>query len=64
MTSRGGDVRPIWEAEARTSPGRASPTTGVEIFAEADCETHATVADLLSPAVVSWRKILSFSILA
>ena len=39
-------------------------TTGVEIFAEADCETHATVADLLSQAVVSWRKILSFSILA
>ena len=27
-------------------------------------KTHATVADLLSPAVVSWRKILSFSILA
>jgi hypothetical protein len=36
----------------------------VEIFVEADFETHATVADLLSPAHVSWRKTLSFSILA
>jgi hypothetical protein len=36
----------------------------VEIFVEADFETHATVADLLSPAVVSWRTTLSFSILA
>src|SRR6516165_7426351 len=45
-------------------PRSGFPTTGVDIFVEADCETHATVADLLSPAVVSWRKILSFSILA
>jgi hypothetical protein len=36
----------------------------VEIFVEADFETHATVADLLSSAVMSWRKTLSFSILA
>jgi hypothetical protein len=33
-----------------------------EIFVEADFETHATVADLLSPVLVSWSKNLLFSI--
>jgi hypothetical protein len=36
----------------------------VEIFVEADFETHAMAADLLSPVLVSWSKTLSFSILA
>jgi hypothetical protein len=36
----------------------------VEIFVEADFERHATVADLLSPAHLSWGKTLSFGILA
>jgi hypothetical protein len=31
---------------------------------EADAQTHATVPDLVSGVHVSWRKILSFSILA
>ena len=36
----------------------------VEIFVEADFETHAMVADLLSPVLVSWSKTLLFSIQA
>ena len=35
----------------------------VDIFSTPDFETHATVADLLSPAHVLWCKTLSFSIL-
>jgi hypothetical protein len=56
-------VPPKLENPVANRRSQASEET-VEIFVEADFETHATVADLLSPAHVSWRKTLSFSILA
>jgi hypothetical protein len=66
----------VWDAGPRPAFVEGSATgwrelhldqfwsTRLGVFVEADFETYATVADLLSAALVSWRKALSFSILA